>query len=126
MIQEQTILKVADNSGAKFVKCIRIPKGFKRKYANLGDIITVSVNSLRNKSKKTSKVLKGEIYKAVIIRIKKKYRTKTGIYSNFNGNYVCLLNKQTKPVATRILGPISKILKRKSFIKLINISGGFV
>jgi len=126
MIQEQTILKVADNSGAKVVKCIRIPKGFKRKYATLGDTVTISIKSLRNKSKKTSKVLKGEIYKAVILRIKKKYKTKTGIYSNFNGNYVCLLNKQNKPIATRILGPISKILKRKNFIKLINISGGFI
>ena len=72
MIQQQTILKVADNSGAKTVKCIKVLGGFKRKFAYLGDIIIVSVHQLRNRSKTTSKVQKGEIYKALIIRTKTK------------------------------------------------------
>jgi large subunit ribosomal protein L14 len=78
MIQQQTILKVADNSGAKTVKCIKVLGGFKRKFANLGNIIIVSVHQLRNKSKMTSKVQKGEIYKALIIRTKAKTKQKDG------------------------------------------------
>ena len=126
MIQQQSILKVADNSGAKLVKCIKVAKGFKRKVATIGDLITVSIQQLRNKSKLTSKVLKGEIYKAIIIRIKKQTLNKTGIAFNFNENSVCLLNKQGKPIATRIIGPIPKKLKNKKVFKIINISGGFV
>ena len=76
MIQQQTILKVADNSGAKTVKCIKILGGYKKKYAKLGDIIIISVQKLRNKAKLTSKVKKGGIYKALIIRTKSKNRKK--------------------------------------------------
>merc|ERR1712127_541145 len=118
MIQQQTILKVADNSGAKTVKCIKVLGGFKKKIAKLGDIIIVSIQTLRNKSKLTSKVSKGEIYKALIVRTKKKYIIKNGFTINFNENSVSLLNKQKKPIGTRIIGPLSKRLKNKKFSKL--------
>ena len=126
MIQQQTILKVADNSGAKTVKCIKVLGGFKKKIAKLGDIIIVSIQTLRNKAKLTSKVNKGEIYKALIIRTKKNYIIKNGFIINFNENSVSLLNKQNKPIGTRIIGPLSKRLKNKKFNKLINISSGFI
>ena len=76
MIQQETILQVADNSGAKTVKCIKVLGGYKKKYAKLGDIVVVSIQKLRNKSKFTSKVKKGEIYKALILRTKKKKKKK--------------------------------------------------
>ena len=126
MIQQQTILKVADNSGAKTVKCIKVLGGFKKKTAKLGDTIIISVQSLRNKAKYTSKVSKGEVYKALIVRTKKKYLIKDGFTINFFENSVSLLNKQNKPIGTRILGPLTKKLKKKKFNKLINISPGFI
>ena len=126
MIQQQTILHVADNSGAKEVKCIKVSKGFKRRTATLGDVITISVKQLRNKARFTAKVSKGEIYKAVILRVKNKHSLLDGAKVWFNENSVCLINKQGKPIATRIIGPIPKILKKKNFLKLINISGGFI
>lgn len=125
MIQQQTVLKVADNSGAKLVKCIKVPKGFKKKIAYLGDIILISVKILRNKSKLTSKVNKGEIFKAIIVRTKYKKVRKDGSLIFFNDNSVSLLNKQYKPIGTRIIGPISKELKYK-FSKIANISSGLV
>jgi large subunit ribosomal protein L14 len=126
MIQQQTILKVSDNSGAKTVRCFKILGGFKKKYATLGDIIIVSVQKLRNKSKKTSKVKTGEVYKALIIRTKTKHRKKDGSEILFKENSVVLLNKQGNPVGTRIIGPVPKILKKKSFQKIISISAGIV
>jgi large subunit ribosomal protein L14 len=93
MIQQQTILKVSDNSGAKTVKCIKVLGGFKKKYAKLGDIITVSVQKLRNKLKKTSKVKKKEIYKALIIRTKIYYKKKDNFEILFNENSVVLINQ---------------------------------
>jgi large subunit ribosomal protein L14 len=126
MIQQQTILKVADNSGAKTVKCIKVLGGFKRKFAFLGDIIVVSVQQLRNKSKKTSKVQKGEVLKALIIRTKSKKQKKDGSYTSFTDNFVSLINKQGNPIATRIKGPISKNLKKSKFKKFATISAGFI
>lgn len=125
MIQQQTILKVADNSGAKNVKCIKVLGGFKRKFAILGDIIVVSIQDLRNKSRNTSKVLKGEVYKAIVVRTKHKTIKKDSSLFFFNENAVSLLNKQGKPIATRIIGPIPKILKTNKFIKIATISSGF-
>jgi len=113
MIQHQTILKVADNSGAKTVKCIKVLGGFKKRYARLGDIIVVSVQQLRNKSKKTSKVLKGGVFRALVIRTKTQYRKKDGSSFALNENSVTLINKQGNPIGTRILGPMPKILKKK-------------
>ena len=91
MIQQQTILKVIDNSGAKTVKCIKVLGGYKKKYAFLGEVIIVSVKNLRNKSKITSKVKKGEVCRALIVRTKKKYSNKDGSIFFFNHNCVCLI-----------------------------------
>ena len=126
MIQQQTILKVSDNSGAKTVKCIKVLGGFKKKYATLGDVIVVSVQKLRNKLKKTSKVKKKEIYKALIIRTKTYYRRKDGFDIIFNENSVVLIGNQGNPVGTRIMGPLSKKLKHKGFQKFISISSGLI
>ena len=126
MIQPRTILKVADNSGAKTVRCIKILKGFKKKYAKLGDLIVVSVQELRNKSKTTSKVKKHEVYQALIVKTKLGFKKSNGFYSYFSENSVVLINKQGNPVGTRIIGPIPKILKKKQFQKIISISAGLI
>lgn len=122
MIQQQTILKVADNSGAKYVKCIKVLGGFKRKIAFLGNFIIVSVQKLRNKSKKTSKVLKGDVYKAIIVRTKYKVKKNDGSFFFFSENAVSLLNKQNKILASRLTGPIPTKLKMNQFLKLASIS----
>jgi large subunit ribosomal protein L14 len=126
MIQQETILKVADNSGAKTVKCIKVLGGFKKRYANLGDVIIVSVRQLRNKSKKTSKVLKGGVFRALVIRTKTKYKKKDGSLFSLQENSVVLINKQGNPIGTRILGPIPKILKKKKFMKFVSLSVGLI
>jgi len=126
MIQQQTILKVTDNSGAKTVRCIKVPGGFKKKIAKLGDIIIVSIQKLRNKAKLNSKVKKKEVYKALIIRTKAIHSKKTGIALKFDENAVVLINKQGNPIGTRILGPIPKILQKKAFQKFISIANGLI
>jgi large subunit ribosomal protein L14 len=119
MVQLQTILQVADNSGAKTVKCIKILGGYKKKYAKLGDLIVVSVQELRNKSKLTSKVKKGEVFKALILRTKKKVIKKDGTTifcskKTTNTNSVALINKKGNPIATRITEPVPYLLKKKT------------
>jgi large subunit ribosomal protein L14 len=126
MIQQETILKVADNSGAKTVKCIKVLGGFKKRYANLGDIIVISVQQLRNKSKSTSKVLKGGVFRALIVRTKKRYKTRDGSVFLLEENAVALINKQGNPIGTRILGPIPKTLKKKKFMKFVSLSVGLI
>ena len=126
MIQQETILKVADNSGAKTVKCIKVLGGFKRRYANLGDIIVVSVQQLRNKSKSTSKVLKGGVFRALVLRTRKKYKRRDGLVFTLEENAVALINKQGNPIGTRILGPIPKVLKKKNFMKFVSLSVGLI
>jgi large subunit ribosomal protein L14 len=126
MIQPQTILKVADNSGAKTVKCIKVLGGFQKRTARLGDIIIVSVQKLRNKSKKTSKVKKREVYKALLIRTKITRCGKNGLNLTFNDNAVILMNKQGNPIGTRVLGPIPKILQKKALQKFTSIAAGIV
>jgi large subunit ribosomal protein L14 len=126
MIQQQTILKVSDNSGAKTVKCIKVLGGFKKDFAKLGDTIVVSVQNLRNKSKKTSKVKKKEIYKALIIRTKTIVKRKDGSGISFKENAVALLNNLGKPVGTRIIGPIPKFLKKKKYQKILSMSTGLI
>ena len=130
MIQQQTILKSADNSGAKTVKCIKILEGYKKKYAKLGNIIIVSVQQLRNKSKLTSKVKKGSVYKALVVRTKKKIKKKDGTITFINGkkpyNAVVLINKKGLPIATRISEPLSVALKKTRFIKFTSISAGLI
>jgi large subunit ribosomal protein L14 len=124
MIQQKTILRVSDNSGAKTVRCIKVLGGFKKKYATLGDTIVVSVQKLRNKSKKTSKVKKKEVYHALIIRTKVKIKQKNGFSSNFEENSVSLINKQGNPVGTRIIGPVPRSLKSQKLKKFISLSQG--
>lgn len=126
MIQQQTILRVTDNSGAKTVKCIKVLNGFKRRFAILGDSIIVSVQKLRNKARSTSKVRKGEIHKAIIIRTKNKTIKKDGTSLFFQSNAVSLINKQGKPIASRIIGPMPKIFKKKKKIKFVSLSSGFI
>ena len=126
MIQQQTILRVTDNSGAKTVKCIKVLNGFKRRFAILGDSVIVSVQKLRNKARSTSKVRKGEIHKAIIIRTKNKTIKKDGTLLFFQLNAVSLINKQGKPIASRIIGPIPKIFKKKKKIKFVSLSSGFI
>ena len=126
MIQQQTILRVTDNSGAKTVKCIKVLNGFNRRSAILGDTIIVSIQELRNKARITSKVKKGEIHKAVIIRTKNKTMKKDGMTVYFQSNAISLINKQGKPIASRIIGPIPKILKKKKKLKFATLSSGFI
>jgi len=126
MIQQQTTLRVTDNSGAKTVKCIKVLNGFKRQFAVLGDLIIVSVQKLRNKARLTSKVRKGEVHKAIIIRTKNKTVRKDGNLIFFQSNAVSLINKQGKPIASRIIGPMPKILKKKKKIKFGTLSSGFI
>lgn len=126
MIQQQTILKVSDNSGAKLVKCIKVLGGFRRKFAKVGDVIVVSVFKLRNKSRFNSKVKKGEVYKALILKTKKINSKKSGMSNTLSDNSVCLINKQGKPVATRVFGKVSRELKKHKWIKVSNLSSGFI
>jgi len=126
MIHQESILKVADNSGAKTVKCIKVLGGFKKRYANLGDIIVTSVQQLRNKSKSTSKVFKGGVFRALIIRTKKQYRKKDGALFLLQENAAVLINKQGNPIGTRVLGPIPKLLKKKKFMKFVSLSIGLI
>lgn len=126
MIQQETILKVCDNSGGKIVKCIKVLGGFKKRYASLGDLIVVSVQQLRNKSKSTSKVLKGGVFRALVVRTKKQCKKQDGSVFLLEDNAVALINKQGNPIGTRILGPISKTLKKKKFMKFVSISIGLI
>jgi len=126
MIQQESILKVVDNSGAKTVKCIKVLGGFKKRYAGLGDIIVVSVQQLRNKSKKTSKVLKGGVFRALIVRTKNSFNKKDGSSFFLQENSAVLINKQGNPIGTRILGPIPKLLKKKKFLKFVSLSVGLI
>jgi large subunit ribosomal protein L14 len=122
MIQTQTIIKVADNSGAKSVKCIKILGGFKKKYAKIGDIIVVSIQHLRDNIKKDLKVKKKDVYKAIVIRTKIGYKKINGIKNLFMENAVILINKQENPIGTRIIGPLPKIIRSKKFQKIISLS----
>jgi large subunit ribosomal protein L14 len=124
MIQQQTKLNVSDNSGAKHVKCIKVLGGFKRKFAYLGNTIVVSIKEL--KKGVNSKVKKGDVHKALIIRTKTCKKKKDGSVFFFFENSVCLLNKQLKPIASRIIGPIPKELKKKKLLKLLNLSKGCI
>ena len=112
MVQQQTILKVLG--------------GFKKKYATIGDIIVISIQQLRNTSKKTSKVLKGMVFKALIIKTKTRYKKKDGSIISLQNNSAILLNKQGNPIGTRILGPVSRKLKKKKFMKIISLSKGII
>lgn len=119
----QSILNVADNSGAKSVMCIKVLGGSKRFIAHTGDIICVSVKEmLSSKLNKNPKVSKGKIYKGVIVRCRSKISRKDGTFLNFNENAVVLINEQKEPIGTRINGPVPRELRNANFTKIISLA----
>lgn len=118
MIQMQTALDVADNSGAKKVMCIKVLGGSQRRYASVGDIIVVSVKeALPN-----SKVRKGEVHKAVVVRTAKEIGRPDGSYIRFDGNSAVLINNTGEPIGTRIFGPVARELRAKQFMKIVSLA----
>jgi large subunit ribosomal protein L14 len=118
MIQMQTMLGAADNSGAKKLQCIKVLGGSKRKYAGIGDIVVVSVKEAIPKSK----VKKGDVVKAVIVRTAKEIRRADGTYIKFDTNDAVLLNPNFELIGTRIFGPVARELRAKSFMKIISLA----
>ena len=118
MIQMRSILEVADNSGAKKIGCIKVLGGTRQKYATLGDVIVVSVkDALPN-----SKIKKGDVVRAVIVRTKKEVKRSDGSYIKFDDNSAVLINLQGEPIGTRIFGPVSRELRAKRFMKIISLA----
>ncbi len=118
MIQVQSVLDIADNSGARKVACIKVLGGSKRRYANVGDIIVVSVrDALPN-----SKVKKGSVMKAVIVRSKKGLRRPDGSLIRFDSNSAVLIDNQKQPIGTRVFGPVARELRAKRFLKIISLA----
>ena len=118
MIQMQTVLDAADNSGARRVQCIKVLGGSKRRYANVGDIIKVSVKDAIPRGK----VKKGEVYNAVVVRTRKGVRRKDGSLIRFDGNAAVLLNARLEPIGTRIFGPVTRELRTNQFMKIISLA----
>lgn len=118
MVQQYTRLNVADNTGAKKVMCIMVPGGTKRRYAHVGDSITVSVKS----AIPGSGVKKGEVSKAVIVRTKKEIRRSDGSYIRFDENAAVLINEQDEPRGTRIFGPVARELRGRQFMKIVSLA----
>jgi large subunit ribosomal protein L14 len=124
MIQQQSILRVCDNSGAKDVKCIKVLGGYQKRFAQVGDILVVCILSLRAISKKISKVKKGGIYRALVIRTKRSIRKRSNNQSYLYENGVVLMSTSKNPIGTRIIGPVPSVLKRK-YSKFALLSAGF-
>ena len=118
MIQMQTNLEVADNSGARRVQCIKVLGGSKRRYAGVGDVIKVSIKDAIPRGK----VKKGEIYNAVVVRTRKGVRRKDGSLIRFDGNAAVLLNARLEPIGTRIFGPVTRELRTSQFMKIISLA----
>ncbi|MAV91892.1 MAG: 50S ribosomal protein L14 [Bdellovibrionaceae bacterium] len=118
MVQMQTRLKVADNSGAKEVQCIKVLGGTKRRYASIGDVIVVSIKD----AMPNSKVKKGDVAKAVIVRTIHKLRRPDGSYIRFDDNSAVLINNNKEPIGTRIFGPVARELRAKQFVKIISLA----
>ncbi len=118
MIQEETNLTVADNSGAKKVRCIRVLGGSSRRYASVGDLVVVSVKA----ALPNGGVKKGEVSRAVIVRTAKEIRRKDGSYIRFDENAAVLLNANNEPRGTRIFGPVARELRDKKFMKIISLA----
>lgn len=118
MIQSESRLKVADNSGAKEVLCIHVLGGTKRRYASVGDTIVVSIKS----ALPSSQIKKGTVSKAVVVRTKKEIRRKDGSYIRFEENAAVLLNPQNEPRGTRIFGPVARELREKQFMKIVSLA----
>lgn len=118
MIQTESVLEVADNSGARSVMCIKVLGGSRRRYAHVGDIIKVSVKEAIPRGK----VKKGEVLNAVIVRTKKGVRRPDGSLIRFDENAVVLLNAQMQPIGTRIFGPVTRELRGDNFMKIISLA----
>jgi large subunit ribosomal protein L14 len=118
MIQQETRLKVADNSGARELLCIRVMGGSKRRYARVGDIITASVKS----AQPGGQVKKGEIVRAVVVRVAKEYRRPDGSNIRFDDNAAVLINPQNNPRGTRIFGPVARELRERNFMKIVSLA----
>ena len=118
MIQVESTLDVADNSGAKKVSCIKVLGGSRRRYAAVGDIIVVSVKE----AMPHSKVKEGAVMKAVVVRTKKEIGRADGSYIKFDNNSAVLLNNQNEPVGTRIFGPVARELRQKNFMKIVSLA----
>ena len=118
MIQMQTVLDAADNSGARRIQCIKVLGGSKRRYAAIGDVIKVSVKDAIPRGK----VNKGEVYNAVVVRTRKGVRRKDGSLIRFDGNAAVLLNARLEPIGTRIFGPVTRELRTNQFMKIISLA----
>ena len=118
MIQMQTNLEVADNSGAKKVMCIKVLGGSHRRYANIGDIIKVSIKDAIPRGR----VKKGEVYNALVVRTRKGVRRPDGSVIRFDGNAAVILNTQMQPLGTRIFGPVTRELRGENFMKIISLA----
>ena len=118
MIQMQTNLGVADNSGAKRVQCIKVLGGSHRRYAGIGDVIKVSIKDAIPRGK----VKKGEVYNAIVVRTRKGVRRPDGSLIRFDGNAAVLLNNQLQPIGTRIFGPVTRELRSERFMKIISLA----
>ncbi len=118
MVQTETVLDVADNSGARRVLCIKVLGGSKRKYASVGDIIVVSVKE----AAPNSKVKKGDVMKAVVVRTAKEVGRPDGSYIRFDNNSAVLIDNQREPVGTRIFGPVARELRAKRFMKILSLA----
>jgi len=118
MIQLRTIVNVADNSGARKLQCFKVKGGSHRKYASLGDIIVCSVRD----AIPTSPLKKGDVVKAVVVRMKKETRRTDGSYIRFDDNAVCVITGTKEPKGTRVFGPIARELREKNFLKIISLA----
>ena len=118
MIQEESYLKVADNTGAKEIKCIRVLGGSKRKYGNIGDVIVASVR----KAAPGGQVKKGDVVKAVIVRSRKGLRRNDGSYVRFDENAAVIIKEDKTPQGTRIFGPVARELREKDFTKILSLA----
>lgn len=118
MIQMQTQLDIADNSGARRVQCIKVLGGSKRRYAAIGDLIKVSIKEAIPRGK----VKKGDVYTAVVVRTRKGVRRSDGSLIRFDGNAAVLLNAQNQPIGTRIFGPVTRELRSENFMKIISLA----
>ncbi len=118
MIQMQTNLEVADNSGARRVQCIKVLGGSKRRYASVGDVIVVSIKEAIPRGR----VKKGEVTQAVVVRTAKEIRRADGTSIRFDRNAAVLINKQGEPIGTRIFGPVTRELRAKQFMKIISLA----
>ena len=118
MIQAQTVLEVADNSGAKKIMCIKVIGGSRKRYASVGDIIVCSVKEALS----SSKIKKGSVVKAVIVRVKKEVSRSDGTYIRFDKNSAVLINKDNEPIGSRIFGPIAREVRLRNFVKIASLS----